>query len=1606
MKKHFKKALSIMLVAGMLLSLLPASVLAAEADSGESTVAVEPAAEENTSDVAETDPADDGSQSDASSIAGSKEDISNNAIDMQSLDSQNQGEDQNEIEAQSVTIEKTQSKPLNTDTFYRIFHLDAGRKYFSVDQIKDIIDMLAANHYTHLELAIGNDALRFVLDDMKVSVGGQTYTSDDVAKGIRNGNESYYHDVNGNALSENDMNDIISYAQKKNISVIPLLNTPGHMDAIIDCMSTLGISNPAYNSSKRTVDVTNETAVAFTLALANKYIQYFADKGCTIFNMGCDEYANDVTNGFSDLQESKKYGAFIDYVNNMAAQVQNAGMTPMAFNDGIYYNNITNSGTFDTNIAIAYWTPGWSGYSPRSAANLVNDGFKIINTNDAWYYVLGRTSGSYTLSSARSGVQKISCVSVAGSGGVVPVGSMLCLWCDTPSVEYSTAEKNNVQELIQTLSASNPTYFKSAGGEEKTNAPEVTENKTINVSVGATTKDTISGANYAGTYATDDPSIATVEVTGTDGSVATATYSSAGQVKCGSLLNEDSSDWTLTSYYYKVGDNYFPLYVKRSTSSGDWGSKIYSYTYGYSADNGKNITQIGEQSYTVNFWASDNTYINIYLYKQSGSEAVPASTTVTFTGKAVGTTYVTVGNTRYTIEVLAEDLTTVKPLQVEWWITNYPIESTDSNHSADGSYNANGKTTYYTELSAATAYGENGISLGSAVPSTGTYVYAGAEGCVYWKGTRLDSNSKQTGASGSDSTASGDDFTFIRYYNGTWAFSGDRVNWTSILSTDQIVAYYLQATAVTKEVTTMTKDWGLNVGDRDGSDNQVALSVAVVYPDGTLSPAESEIYGTSTLIYNYWNNRDIGIVAPQISEDYDVEKITVTAGSRTRGSGIFTTSDGIDWEKTTNAAGTEWFDETTYWDESVGGTPMVNGAISNITWPSANSAYLVLIYLKPVHHESNLMVRWIDDSANGVLITSQEVVVDYTGSEAVTFYNGLKQTSDLPEKGVGGTFTLDDDAYITNSSNVNQTFNKDLTFMSNIAGQYTSGLYKYTRADISADGKTLTLHYELETNVVYDPVYVVDFGLPMEFPLSDLINDTTKVKSVTVTNNAVYDSSNKKFTYTPSQALAGIEPITVRVVYNDNTSISRNVGIYPATTVYYEEGFASYMGSWTPGSKGTSLQATEKVVYGSEKYTSHKINNYGYDGKYATETAGPSNNTQASTATKGDTAEFTFTGTGVDVYANCATASGTFLIQIKNSKGVTKKILTAHTVTDGSYGALVGDQSYNTVIASVEGLYYDTYTMKLTSTDEGKVVNLDGFRVYGALEDMKNNIYTADLEDNPAYIELRDLTLTALGAEKGETPDQVYKKTEGNVTDATVVYDSSAYTQDDLATLLADGPKNELFLQQGQSLVINVATNRKVQIGMKAINNTVTVSGSYNGTLKSSTDMFYTVNPSENSTITITNNNGSAGILSVTKLKICDDPNVALGKLTADDLTDALVSLGITESGNPEEPEPTYADASLTVWVNDATTVLTKNGVVGETAIFTADEIKEAAESIVMDGYVLDEAAYTDVEVVYGESDTVSFTASEDVVEPEPTNIFKQIIKSVIGFIGKIFGYR
>ena len=343
--------------------------------------------------------------------------------------------------------------------YLKIAMLDSGRKYFSADWVKAFLYEAKADGYTHVMLAVGNDGMRFLLDDMSLTVGGKTYSSDAVASAIRAGNNAYTTASSGE-WTESEMDEFFATAKKAGIEIIPLLNSPGHMDSVLYAASSLTGTNCSYNGSSRTIDVTNDTAVRFSQAFLQKYVDYFAGKGCRYFNFGADEYANDRytsgSMGFGSLQSSGKYGYFIKYVNELAAMVKQAGMTPIAFNDGIEFANKMSASvgsttyTFDRDIVVCYWSGGWSGYTPRTAANLASDGFRIINTTGDFYYVLGKNDSfdnGYTYAANWSNY-KVCGTSLSASS---VIGGMFCMWSDYPGAETQTQEAKKIRLPLRAM---------------------------------------------------------------------------------------------------------------------------------------------------------------------------------------------------------------------------------------------------------------------------------------------------------------------------------------------------------------------------------------------------------------------------------------------------------------------------------------------------------------------------------------------------------------------------------------------------------------------------------------------------------------------------------------------------------------------------------------------------------------------------------------------------------------------------------------------------------------------------------------------------------------------------------------------------------------------------------------------------------------------------------------------------------------------------------------------------------------------------------------------------------------------------------------------------
>ena len=344
-------------------------------------------------------------------------------------------------------------------------HLDSGRKYFSKDWHIALLNEMAAAGYTHLQLAFGNNGFRFVLDDMTIEANGKTYDSDALKEGIKQGNYNYgaltgyYNDEH--ALTEAEMNEIIAHAKSVGIEIIPHLNMPGHMSALLDAMEHVGIPSPHFTGrveSDSSVDLTNEEAINFMYALTEKYAAYFSSKGVKYFHIGADEYANDAYNGSMGFPSmgADLYAKFAEFVNNNAAIVKKHGMTPRAWNDGIYYGSYTSE--FDSDIEINYWSSGWGGYTLSKASTLESKGHGLVNTNGDYYYILGKDDRfTPDTSSQHDPSLYTECAGydlnrfMDGSVIEEPIGGMFCIWADFPGAETEQQVGANIRLVLRAM---------------------------------------------------------------------------------------------------------------------------------------------------------------------------------------------------------------------------------------------------------------------------------------------------------------------------------------------------------------------------------------------------------------------------------------------------------------------------------------------------------------------------------------------------------------------------------------------------------------------------------------------------------------------------------------------------------------------------------------------------------------------------------------------------------------------------------------------------------------------------------------------------------------------------------------------------------------------------------------------------------------------------------------------------------------------------------------------------------------------------------------------------------------------------------------------------
>ena len=1305
MKKNITRLFSVLLAAVMVFGTLPVSAMGTDvADPPASTV-------------------------DDAAVAASTAEPEESSVADETSDDAAQPEEQSAEEENAVTY-------ASNDSFYKIVHLDCGRKYFSKGWIIALLYEMQNDGYNQLQLAFGNDGLRFLLDDMSFTANGTTYSHETVVSKVKAGNEAQNSSGDSSYLTETEMDEIIATANKLNIEIVPLLNLPGHANAILD------IADDAYNASgtyqknewsstttkksDNTLDVTSDAATEFATAIFKKYVDYFAKKDCRFFSFGADEYVNDLGElpafSFSRLNSSE-YASFVSFISNLADYIDSKGMTARAFNDGFYYS----SQSMDESDAlkktqICYWSSGWGGYYVSSAETISNT-HEMINTHGDFYYVLGKddkfdSNYSYASNFTNTGFMSSTVTN--------PAGSMFCIWCDYPNAETETEVAQKTRLVLramaqrmdgQTVNVNDEVVENGFNADGSING--ATDDSDIKISVGDSTEAATSGELTVGgnmvlhasktvTWTTSDEDVATIAsadetgvnsisndsavnasainvtaagvgsatITATDGEktaeftvtvqeteteditvsvgATTDTYTVNGKyeesetyetenvsiakvasVKAGSGYSLVTNGPVQNGTYYVAGTetgDKIPVTITKQSSGKETYYTVTSndetVTLG-SSDKKAQLSIALDASGQIKIYrksGGDNYYYatvsdgklvggssrvsydsipSLYLFTKTGESSDTIE--VTFKGVSEGTTYATIGDTKFTITVTAEDLSTVDPLTVEYWITNKQVE-------AD---NATSK-----EILAAAAYGEKGKAFSELVPPVGITTDGEEHPTLLWKSTRLSAANKQTKDSG-DMTLKGTDFEYVRYWGGKWWFSADQKSWDELGAGEQVVAYYMQRTAVTEEVTTAVVDWGSNYGGvtwRGGSDSSfdiVELDFAVKYENGSVTPTSfpvkdttsTDSNATKTMEFHAHDNtkkdgnkyRRIGRVNAIETKDYEVYMITLTPTSDNVSNKLFTGNQTrpISYQY----SGTEkvvWVDDSAnlgdFADENKKAEQFTVGGEPSIEYIDiyANQGMLVTYYVRAKVTEDSLTVNYVDKNTGTDFYNYSIAVASGTYFNAnIGLNNPWKQ--DL----VNGT--------VTNLQKNDITVSADLSTMPGISAGYRYADYTCTEVERSGDGKTVTLYYTFSTTAIF----VVDFGTPVTIQLSD-INGTLAEKKNNITKAAYSSAKNGKVTinddysvtFTPSESFessrnGGQFSVTYtgsNLVSNKENGVSYTIYIYPASNVLYEEDFLTTEETgWTKSDnfdKHTTAQETQKVG-GDESYSV-----FGYDVSY------------------------------------------------------------------------------------------------------------------------------------------------------------------------------------------------------------------------------------------------------------------------------------------------------------------------------------------------------------------------------------------------------------------------
>ena len=264
---------------------------------------------------------------------------------------------------------------------YRGYLLDCGRYFYSVEDVKRVVDLMALHKLNVLHWHLTED------QGWRIEIKKYPPLTQ---KASKRSHTNFGIIPHGGFYTQDEIREIVNYCHERQIKVYPEFDIPGHSVAAISCYPYLScfdrnLKVATHWGVKRDILCAGkETTYQFVYDILDELIELFPDK---IIHIGGDEAFKNrwrlcphcqkaiKENGLNDEDELQMY-----FMTKVYEYLRSKGYS------SIMWGNDTKGSTERLDPAIA-----WNVYKPEDNRDMINHelsrGRKLINTRNHSYYL-------------------------------------------------------------------------------------------------------------------------------------------------------------------------------------------------------------------------------------------------------------------------------------------------------------------------------------------------------------------------------------------------------------------------------------------------------------------------------------------------------------------------------------------------------------------------------------------------------------------------------------------------------------------------------------------------------------------------------------------------------------------------------------------------------------------------------------------------------------------------------------------------------------------------------------------------------------------------------------------------------------------------------------------------------------------------------------------------------------------------------------------------------------------------------------------------------------------------------------------------------------------